>query len=152
MYVIDTSVWIHVGRNHPTDIFVSLWTHIDDSIASGLIRSPDEVLRELQQGNDTLAVQLAPKNGLFSPLDANLQASVTEVLARCPTLTDPESDRNRADPFVVALANQNQGIVVTNEKSRRGATGRLKIPDACELLGLRHLDWFGFLREIGWRL
>jgi hypothetical protein len=88
LYVIDSSVWIHIGRYHPPDIFVSLWTHIDESIASGLICSPDEVLRELKQGHDTLAAQLTTKVGLFHPLDANLQASVTDVLANCPTLID----------------------------------------------------------------
>lgn len=145
-------MWIHIGRYHPSDIFVSLWAHVDESIAAGLIRSPDEVLRELEQGNDNLAVQLSSRLDLFTPLDPALQASVTDVLARCPTLVDPESDRNRADPFVVALANQNQGIVVTNEKARRGTTGRSKIPDACALFGLRNVDWLSFLREIGWHL
>ena len=153
MYVIDSSVWIHIGRNHPQDIFVSLWEHIDESITSGLICSPDEVLRELEQGHDTLAAQLSPKAGLFRPLDTDLQTSVTEVLARCPTIIDPESDRNRADPFVVALAKQLNHVVVSNEKPRRGETGRIKIPDACTLLAMRQpLDWFGFLRDVGWRL
>ena len=24
-YVIDTSIWIHIGRHHPPDIFRSVW-------------------------------------------------------------------------------------------------------------------------------
>ena len=153
MYILDTSVWIHVGRNHPPDIFATLWGHIEDAIARGEIRSPDEVLRELEEGHDTLAPALAGKVGLFVPLDAGLQAAATEVLARCPQLVDPDSTRNRADPFVVALARQLQGTVVTQERPRRGATGRPKIPDACVIMAMNpSMDWFDFLRRAGWRL
>ena len=77
MYIVDTSIWVHIGKNHPSDIFVSLWAHIDESITDGIIRSPDEVLRELEQGNDTLAEQLAARDSLFVPLDSDLQIRPT---------------------------------------------------------------------------
>ena len=73
-------------------------------------------------------------------------------MRRCPGLIDGDAERNRADPFVVALARLRNGIVVTKERPRRGSTGRLKIPDACAELDIPCLDWFEFLRGIGWRL
>jgi hypothetical protein len=33
-YVIDTSIWIHVGRHHPPDIFRSVWQGFDTAIAT----------------------------------------------------------------------------------------------------------------------
>lgn len=43
-YVVDASIWIRIGRNHPPDIFVSLWERLDAAIAVGDLISPDEVL------------------------------------------------------------------------------------------------------------
>jgi hypothetical protein len=152
LYVFDANIWIHLGRNHPQDIFVTLWSRIDGAIQAGEVCSPDEVCQELAQGTDELADDLRQRNGLFVPLTADLQAAVGNVMAQCPSLTDPESERNRADPFVVALAGLRQGVVVSNERSRRAATAPMKVPDACSHLGIRHLDWFGFLRERNWRI
>lgn len=63
VYVLDTSIWIRIGRHHPRDIFVSLWERLDQAIADGLIRSPEEVLHELEQGTDTLADELSARDG-----------------------------------------------------------------------------------------
>ena len=151
-YVIDTSIWIRLWQNHPPDIFVHLWDQLDASIAAGDVISPEEVLRELERGSDELAESLAGRAGLFASLDEALMAAATDVLAALPDLVDENSERNRADPFVVALARLRGGAVVTDERPRRGPTGRPRIPDACAQFGIECLDWFSFLRAIGWRL
>lgn len=152
VYVLDTSIWIRIGRNHPPDIFVSLWGHLDQGIANGTICSPEEVLHELEQGTDNLADVLSAKDGLFVPLATELQAAVSEVNEQCPSLHDPESDRNRADPFVVALGKLKRATVVSGEGARKSPNSRLKIPDACGVVGVTVTDWFAFLRAQGWRL
>lgn len=152
LHIFDASVWIRVSRNHPPDIFVSLWERLDAEIAAGQIRSPDEVLHELEHGDDDLGERLSQWADLFVPLTDDLQAAVARVMSECPTLTEPESDRNRADPFVVALGSSTSGVIVSNEKHRRANSPRMKIPDACDILGLPHVDWFGYLRSQGWRL
>jgi hypothetical protein len=68
-YVVDASIWIRIWRNHPPDIFVSLWEKLDAAIAAGDLVSPDEVLQELQRGVDNLAETLSTRTALFSPLD-----------------------------------------------------------------------------------
>jgi len=151
-YIFDANIWIHLGRHHPQDIFVTLWQRIDAAIRNGEVCSPDEVCQELAQGTDGLAEELRRHDGLFVPLTNDLQAAVGNVMSQCPTLADLESERNRADPFVVALANLQNGVVVTNEKPRRANNGPMKVPDACAHFGLRQVDWFGFLREKNWRL
>jgi hypothetical protein len=154
-YVIDASTWIRLWRNHPPDIFGHLWEQLDASVAAGEVISPEEALRELERGSDDLAETLAGRSGLaglFAPLDEALMAAVSTVLTVLPDLVDENSERNRADPFVVALARLRGGTVVTDERFRRGPTGRPRIPDACAHLGIECLDWFGFLRAVGWRL
>ena len=149
-YVIDASVWINVWRAHPPDRYVSVWARIDAAVADDTIRSPEDVRQELERGTDDLADFLSQRDGLFAPLDEAQMAAVREVQTRCEGLADEDGERNRADPFVVALARVRQGTVVTAERGRRDANGRPRIPDACQEFGLPCLDWFGFLREVDW--
>ena len=151
-YVVDASIWIRIGRNHPPDIFVSLWERLDASIAAGDLISPDEVLQELERGTDDLAETLSTRGGLFLSLDEAQMTAVAEVMQACPGIVDEEAERGRADPFVVALARVRHGTVVTDERPRRVSTAPFKIPDACAHFGIPCLDWFAFLREVGWQL
>ncbi|MGH7567806.1 MAG: DUF4411 family protein [Gemmatimonadales bacterium] len=149
--MVDASIWILIWRHHPPDIFRRLWQQLDQAIAAGDVRSPEEVLHELEQGTDDLAETLEARNGLFLPLDEPLARATEAVQAACP-LTDPAGERSRGDPFVVACAQLNGGMVVSGEGHRRAPTAPPKIPDACDQLGVPHLDWFGFLRATGWDL
>lgn len=151
LYVVDASIWIRIWRHHPPDIFRRLWDHLDHAIAAGDVRSPEEVLHELEQGTDDLAETLGARNGLFLPLDDALARATEAVQAACP-LTDPSGERSRGDPFVVACAQLNGGTVVSGEGHRRVPTAPPRIPDACDQLDVPHLDWFGFLRATGWDL
>lgn len=151
-YVIHTSIWIRVWRNYPPDIFVNFWQQLDASITAAQVRSPDEVLRELERGTDDIAEFLSQRDGLFTPIDEALIAAVTEVQAECDDLADQEGERNRADPFVVGLGKVLNGTVVTDERPRRDANARRRIPDACNQLHVPWRNWFDFLREVGWQL
>lgn len=150
-YVFDTSIWVHIGRVHPPDIYTSFWAHLEAEVRRRLIASPEDVKIELRRGSDELAARLEAIEGLFIPLDSELMTSTREILGRYPALADIESERDRADPFVVALARQLQATVVTNEKPRRPASSRLKIPDVCSALSIPCIDWFSFLRATGWQ-
>jgi hypothetical protein len=152
LYIIDTSIWIRLWQNHPPDIFRNLWQQIDGSITAGQILSPEEVLHELERGMDDLAERMRARDGLFAPLDQALQDAVRRVIIRCPGLADENAERNRADPFVVALAELSECAVVTMEKPRRTPNARPKIPDACWMMGIPCIDWFGYLRASGYQL
>lgn len=151
-YVLDTSIWIRIWQNHPPDIFVGLWAQLDASIAAGHIRCPEEVLHELERGTDDLADLLRQRAGLVAPLDEALQAAVAHVQTECGDLADEDGERNRADPFVVALGQMLNGTVVTGERPRRDANARRKIPDACAHLHVPWQNWFPFLKAVGWQL
>ena len=151
-YVMDTSIWIRIWRNHPPDIFLNLWQQLDASIAAVQVRSPEEVLHELERGTDDIAEFLSQRDGLFARLDEALITAVTEVQAECDDLADQEGERNRADPFVVGLGMVLNGTVVTDERPRRDPNARRKIPDACDHLHVPWRNWFDFLREVGWQL
>jgi len=150
-YIVDASIFIRIWRHHPPDIFRRLWSQLDRAIADGHVRSPEEVLHELEDGEDDLAETLAARGGLFIPLDDALARATEAVQAACP-LTDAAGERSRGDPFVVACAQLTRGTVVSGERPRKAPDAPPKIPDACEQLHVPHLDWFGFLRATGWDL
>jgi hypothetical protein len=152
LYVLDTNIWIHIGRHHPKDPFVNFWKQLDASIAAKVICSPEDVLHELARGTDDLDKELKKKDGLFIPLDGPVMKAAGKIVDECKGFVDEEGDTNRADPFVVALAQVRSGIVVTRERPRKTPTGRPRIPDACGQFSVPWRDWFGFLREIGWQL
>ncbi len=89
-YAVDTSIWIDIWRHYPPDIFASLWEQLRAAISDGHIVSPEEVLHELRRGTDELAELLEAEVGLFIPLEEDIQAGVTVVMARCPDLSDEE--------------------------------------------------------------
>jgi hypothetical protein len=151
-FILDSSIWIHIWKNQPPEIWVRFWEQLDLSIADGDIESPQEVLEELKAGTDGLPGHLAAREGLFAPLDDELQLAVSDVVEACPDLFDSEAERNRADPFVVALAKVRGAIVVTNERPRKAPTGRRRIPDACTELHIPCTGWPEFLRAIRWEL
>ena len=67
-------------------------------------------------------------------------------------MTDPDGERSRGDPFVVACAQLNGWTVLSGDRPRKGPNAQMRIPDACEHLKIPHLDWFTFLREMKWDL
>lgn len=53
-----------------------------------------------------------------------------------------------ADAWLVAYAKAMDGAVVTHEAADANCRRRVKIPNACQFLGVRFLDTFQMLREL----
>ncbi|MCC7369169.1 MAG: DUF4411 family protein [Chloroflexi bacterium] len=153
LYVFDTSVWIDIRRGCPPDIFVQLWEAIAAAVVSGSLRCPDVVLAEVERLSvrDGLDATLKGYDGLFVPLDVPLQQALQDVLVHGQDLVDPTGQVDKADPYLIALAYLNGGKVVTDERRRRAPSGRKKIPDVCDDLGVPCLTWEEFLHDVGWR-
>lgn len=154
-YIIDSGIWIHIEKYHRHDVFKKFWSQLDNSIGDGSIITPQEVLDEVETGTMSpvpIGPLLKARNGLIIPLDQPLMNEVTNVLSGCPTLIDPDSEKNGADPFVVALAKLRGGVVVTTEKPRKSPNGKMKVPDACSHFKISCLDWYGFLLDVKWDL
>ena len=150
MYVIDTSAlldgWV---RNYPPDVFPSLWLHLEEMIKAKELLAPDEVLLELSQKDDEVHKWGKANNAMFVPLDEDVQNATQEILIQFPRLVGAMKDRNRADPFVIALAKVKGAIVVTGEKSR-GTEDRPRIPNVCDHFGIGHCTLLQLIRDNGW--
>ena len=148
----DREIGGHVLRNQKSQLRRSLRDLQQEGFRHvWVLRSPEEVLHELERGDDELAKELGAHDRLFLPLDQALGDATAAVQAACH-LTDPDGERSRGDPFVVACAQLNGWTVLSGERPRKGPNAQMRIPDACEHLKIPHLDWFTFLREMKWDL
>jgi predicted nucleic acid-binding protein len=150
-YCIDTSAildgWV---RYYPPDVFPALWTSLEAMIEDGELIAPEEVLHEIEKKEDALHKWAKTHEELFHPLDERMQRTTARILTQFPRLVDSEKERNRADPFVIALAMIRNCPVVTGEKNN-GTPDRPKIPIVCDHFGVRYINLLGLIREKKWR-
>jgi len=150
-YCIDTSAildgWV---RYYPRDVFPTLWDKLEKMIAEGRLVAPDEVLKELSRNDDDLHRWARLQDGMFCPLEDDVQIATTQILGTFPKLVNNERNRSIADPFVIAVAKVRKLAVVTGEK-RKGNTSRPKIPDVCEAYGIRCLTLLELMKSEGWK-
>lgn len=149
-YSFDSGAFIN-GRR---DIFIpstfpGVWAHIEGMIAHGQVRAVDEVKREVTRHDDETARWTEAQKGLFVPLTRDVQEATSRVLERHPRLISLGSNRNSADPFVVALAMAQQGAVVTQE-TPSGKLHKPRIPDVCLAMGVQWMTLPQFVAEQGW--
>jgi hypothetical protein len=147
-YVFDSDVWMEIRVRYPKDIFVPIWDDLRNLVEAGLLRSPEEVLIECRQGWDDLENILRTEfPDLSVPADDAFLKEVAKVRTLCPKIQDPNSTKNSADLHVLALATRLQATVVSNERRSKFPNLSQKIPNGCDILNLRCLNWLDFLRE-----
>jgi hypothetical protein len=86
----------------------------------------------------------------FVPLDDEVQASTTDILAKFPQLVHTRRSRSVADPFVIALACVHGLTVVTAERAT-GSPQKPRIPDACGGIGVKCVPLLGMFNELVWQ-
>ena len=158
-YCIDACALIDLKRLYPSDIFPTLWQRLGDLAENGRLFAPHEVLREVEKRDDELVQWLRNHKKMFKDLDEKQLKTVKEILDRFPGLVDPEKETPDADPFVIALAIEEQMarkltlfggkcIVVTQEKPARG--DKPKIPDVCVQYEIESIPLDQLFRRENW--
>lgn len=130
------------------DLVPKLWKMIDVLIQAGEIVASEEVYREIEQIDDTLLMWIKERREIFIDVDEEQQQYVDDIVNRFPKWIDYNAQKNVADPFVIALAKQNNLVVVSYE--RGGNETKPKIPYVCNEFNIEHLSFEEFLRQIGW--
>ena len=126
-YVIDACSLINAAKNYnmAKKAFYQIWETFDKMVVAGTLLSSSEVLKEA-----------------FLPLTFEIQKKTTEILAKYPNMIKiATKGSSNADPFLVATAILEKGIIVTDE----GAAG---IPNICNMEGIPHMNLKAFLDEI----
>lgn len=149
VYCMDTSAILEGRRRaYPPDVFVQLWRNIEALIAMRRLVAPEEVRIELSAKDDETFAWAKSQAGLFIPLDAD-QLRVTALIANgFPSFVSNPRVKNRADPFVIALAAVRGYRVVTQE--RPGSPDSPKIPTVCDHFRVPHLRFLDMVRSERW--
>ena len=123
-YVFDSNIFINLQRRQPLDVFPSLWVKIGELMDDGTIISSQEV-------SANIVVYFV-----------NLKIDRENI----KTGDEGGKKKNSADPFVIALAKQQNCKVVTEEVPTHNMNSP-KIPDVCAAYNIECIDFIAFARE-----
>ena len=134
-------------RYYPPDVFPSILSRMNGFAGNGTLLATGVVLHELAKKDDDLHAWAKTQAGLFVPVDGPIQHLVDTIVNSHAGFVDPQSTRNVADPFVIALAEQTGCPVVTGE--RPGRIRAPKIPDVCRARQIPCMTLVEMFRQLG---
>ncbi|HEX4405745.1 MAG TPA: DUF4411 family protein [Polyangia bacterium] len=155
IYSIDTSSLMDwQARYYPIDVFVGLPPQVDSLGTTGRLLAVALVEEEVRViGTADMAKWLKDRKDIIVPTAAVL-AEAQAIQNQFTGLRDPKAEFEEADPYVIALAKQRNGIVVTQETpaaEKRNPKRTHFIPDVCRELGIPCISLIGLMRREGWR-
>ena len=149
-YSLDTSALLDgYTRFYPPDIFPNLWNNINQIINRGELRATYMVMDELKRKDDAALAWAKKNDRIFIPVDEDIQKTVTQIMNSYPRLVAEGGQRNRADPFVIALARLHNLIVITAE-TKMGSENKPSIPYICHKMDITCINFMQFIREREW--
>lgn len=155
MHLVDANILIDAkNRYYAFDIAPGFWTWLEKAHRSGILISIDAVRDELLAGQDDLADWARTHRDFFLPVDQWTAQNLAPLSAWAARQNySPAAQRefagDRADFLLVAHAAGHGDTVVTHEQPSPDSRKRVKIPDACEAMGVEYLDIFSVLRRTG---
>lgn len=149
IYCVDTSSFIHSwSRDYPPDVFPGVWKTLEKMIEQNILISPEEVLFELERGDDQLVTWARENRHMFIQPDGPTQRIVNQIVNQNPNFVPKHStDGIWADPYVIALASTKNAIVITGEVPVGPNAKKLKIPNICSNLSIKYTNMLGMLRD-----
>ena len=161
VYVIDSNFLIQAHRDsYPLDVAVSFWNKVRQLASEGKIISIDKVKKEIYDKNDALeawCIENLPET--FFNDTSSVMGTYSQVIGWALSKSDQYSqvalneflDADEADAFIVAYAlhDVSTKIIVTHEKSQPEIKRKVKIPEACNALGVGFVNTIEMLRQLG---
>jgi Domain of unknown function (DUF4411) len=144
VYCVDTSAWCNIDkRSNPEDD----WRLIVCLIQLGRIVACATVLDEIQD-EDFYMLRIFPHEAALKAgdrTDTEYLMHVGKVTREHPAMAGARGAKNKADPYVVALAQLEKYVVVADETCRKRPNR--KIPGVCKLRGIKFKMLDEFLSE-----
>jgi hypothetical protein len=151
-YSVDTSALLDgLERYYVEETFPGIWERVADLIRAGRFFISEEVYQEAKKKTGVVKAwcDRDTTGKLVVPTDSAITREVQAILKDTPKMVMAMKGRNRADPFVVAVARLRAATVVTGEGSD-GTEDRPKIPYVCGKLGLPCITFTDLIRVEGW--
>lgn len=156
-YLLDANVFIQAHRTFlNSEIAPGFWDWLETQNKLGTVFSIDAVREELKGGQNGLAQWATENKEIFLPPDQPVVDSLREVVAWADANPQYSGSAvatfaDNADSFLVAHARAHGLVAVTMETTSK-RQNIVKIPDACEALGVEYVTPLSMLRQEGLRL
>lgn len=144
VYVIDTSAWCNIDTRSDAE---DAWRLIMDFIKQGRIVACASVLREIED-QDFYMPRIFPHEAALRAgdrTDTNYLMHVGKVTHDHPAMAGATGQKNKADAYIVALAELESYVVVADETCRKRRNR--KIPGVCQQRNIRFKTLDQFLIE-----
>jgi len=159
-YLLDTNVFIDAARRYYAfNLAPGFWTSLVTHAGNGHVRSIDRVKRELERGNDDVAMWSDTDfAGAFDPTDDarvfTVYSGIMEWIGRQERfLSEARAEAaESADSWLVAYAKVYGYAVVTHELPSPTSKKRVKLPDLCLAFRVPYVNPFAMLQRLGVRL
>lgn len=155
-YLFDTNIFIRSKNEMPVDIWPTFWMRIAELIRDGKIFTTEKVKEEIERGKDELTQWMKENEtlGFYCPIDGDVLRKYSEVqnwARNTNRFTQVALDdfARIADAYLVATAAAKGWTLVTYETPDPYCRKRVKIPDACNALGVRVCDLNTAFKELG---
>lgn len=156
IYCLDANVLIQAWQKYYSPaICPDYWDKLNELGAQGIIFIPAVVKDEILKTEDELSKWLKRSKiqirSITEPVTYYLR-QIYNANSAHKNLVDNVKGRSLADPWVIAHAMTESAIVVTKEeKITAQNTSKIKIPNVCENMGIRWMNDFEFINEVGIR-
>lgn len=152
LYSVDTSALIDgLERMYFESSFPGIWEYVADLIVEGRFFISHEVWEEAKKRDAVVKGWCAKDTTgkLIVPTTPAVANEVKRILGANERMVMNMKGRNRADPFVIAVARLKGATVVTGEGSD-GNESRPKIPYVCARMGIPCIRFADLIKGEGW--
>ena len=153
MYVFDTSPLSSLFKHFYRSRFPTLWAQLDALIGQGQITSTREVARELDQYAQADSRWMRDNRAIFTTptrAEAQFVQRIYQVRHFQQNIEQKKLHKGglNADPFVIAKAAVDGGVVVTLETAPPNAA---RIPNICQHFRVQCINLEQFMEREGWQ-
>lgn len=155
VYVLDANVFIEAAKGYYAfDLAPKFWQHLAAYGAAGSLCTVERIAAEIAfpvelktwiDGDFSSHVHESNTQGTLAYYASLMQWSQSQPF----TAAALQEFATVADAWLIAYAKDVNGTVVTHEKFDANCRRRVKIPNACQFLGVPVVDTFMMLRTLG---
>jgi len=153
-YCLDANVLIQAWQKYYNPKFCpDYWEVLIELGKQDRIFIPELVFEEITRTEDNLSKWLKSSKILIEKISEPVTKCLKTIYLTNPmhkNLVDNTKARSLADPWVIAHAiNENAIVVTKEEKVTALSSKRIKIPNVCDNMGIKWINDFQFIDEIG---
>lgn len=154
IYCLDANVLIQAWQKYyAPSICPDYWEVLNILGKEKRIFIAELVYEEIVRTDDELSRWLKKSSITVMKIDGEVTKCLQLIYAFNPIhkkLVDNIKSRSLADPWIIAHAIKETAIVVTKEEKITAInSNRIKIPNVCDNMGIRWMNDFEFINELG---